>query len=94
MIDELDYVLLPVEAWDKLVDLYGVIEGQPAIDRKVVEHGVFVKHCKVEVYLVELKLCHNNNMDDCEVRSFSRADVISKYNTVYSPILTIDKCGH
>lgn len=77
LIDELDYVLLPTEAWEKLVNCYGVIEGQPAIARNVVEHGMFVKHCKVEVYLVELKLCHNNDMDSFQVRSFSRADVIS-----------------
>lgn len=78
LIDELDYVLFPVEAWEKLVNWYGVIEGQPAIARNVVEHGMFVKHCKVEVYLVELKLCHNSDMDNFHVRSFSRVDVVGK----------------
>ena len=28
LIDELDYVLLPREAWDKLVSWYDIVEGQ------------------------------------------------------------------
>ncbi|XP_078270332.1 ubiquitin carboxyl-terminal hydrolase 4 isoform X1 [Rhinoraja longicauda] len=76
LIDELDYVLVPTEAWNKLVSWYACIEGQEPIVRKVVEHGMFVKHCKVEVYLLELKLCENNNMDNVVTRHFSKADTI------------------
>ncbi|XP_051873896.1 ubiquitin carboxyl-terminal hydrolase 4 isoform X2 [Pristis pectinata] len=76
LIDELDYVLVPTEAWNKLVDWYACIEGQEPIVRKVVEHGMFVKHCKVEVYLLELKLCENSNMDNVVTRHFSKADTI------------------
>uniref|UniRef100_A0A672LV02 Ubiquitin carboxyl-terminal hydrolase n=1 Tax=Sinocyclocheilus grahami TaxID=75366 RepID=A0A672LV02_SINGR len=61
LIDELDYVLVPTEAWNKLVSWYGCLEGQKPIIRKVVEHGMFVKHCKVEVYLLELNLSLVNN---------------------------------
>ncbi|KAF4079160.1 hypothetical protein AMELA_G00189890 [Ameiurus melas] len=64
LIDELDYVLVPTEAWRNLVSWYGCLEGQRPIVRKVVEHGMFVKHCKVEVYLLELNLCENDNMDN------------------------------
>uniref|UniRef100_A0A8D2LAP8 Ubiquitin carboxyl-terminal hydrolase n=1 Tax=Varanus komodoensis TaxID=61221 RepID=A0A8D2LAP8_VARKO len=35
LIDELDYVLVPTEAWNKLVNWYGCIEGQQPIVRKV-----------------------------------------------------------
>lgn len=28
LIDELDYVLLPTEGWNKLVSWYGTVEGQ------------------------------------------------------------------
>jgi len=35
LIDELDYVLVPTEAWDKLVAWYGCIDGQQPIVRKV-----------------------------------------------------------
>ncbi|XP_078066018.1 ubiquitin carboxyl-terminal hydrolase 4 isoform X3 [Mustelus asterias] len=76
LIDELDYVLVPAEAWNKLVNWYACVVGQEPIVRKVVEHGMFVKHCKVEVYLLELKLCENNNMDNVVTRHFSKADTI------------------
>ncbi|KAJ3602807.1 hypothetical protein NHX12_030555 [Muraenolepis orangiensis] len=76
LIDELDYVLVPTEAWNKLVSWYGCLEGQRPIVRKVVEHGMFVKHCKVEVYLLELNLCENDNMDNLVTRHFSKADTI------------------
>ncbi|CAB1347388.1 unnamed protein product, partial [Coregonus sp. 'balchen'] len=42
----------------------------------VVEQGMFVKHCKVEVYLTELKLCEDRNMDNVVTRRFSKADTI------------------
>lgn len=45
---------------------------------KVVEQGMFVKHCKVEVYLTELKLCEDSNMDNVITRRFSKADTIGK----------------
>ncbi|XP_071057939.1 ubiquitin carboxyl-terminal hydrolase 15-like isoform X8 [Pseudochaenichthys georgianus] len=37
---------------------------------------MFVKHCKVEVYLTELKLCEDGNMDNVITRRFSKADTI------------------
>jgi ubiquitin carboxyl-terminal hydrolase 4/11/15 len=76
LIDELDYVLLPREAWDKLVSWYDVVEGQVPIARQVIEQGMFVKHCKVEVYLMDLKLCQNADMDHIVTKQFSRADTI------------------
>uniref|UniRef100_H3CMZ5 Ubiquitin carboxyl-terminal hydrolase n=1 Tax=Tetraodon nigroviridis TaxID=99883 RepID=H3CMZ5_TETNG len=76
LIDELDYILVPTEGWVKLVSWYGLTEGQESIARKVVEQGMFVKHCKVEVYLTELKLCEDGNMDNVITRRFSKADTI------------------
>lgn len=35
LIDELDYVLMPTEAWNNLVSWYGCLEGQRPIVRKV-----------------------------------------------------------
>lgn len=35
LIDELDYVLVPAEAWNKLLTWYGCVEGQQPIVRKV-----------------------------------------------------------
>ncbi|XP_063783449.1 ubiquitin carboxyl-terminal hydrolase 15 isoform X3 [Pseudophryne corroboree] len=76
LIDELDYILLPTEGWNKLVSWYTVMENQEPISRKVVEQGMFVKHCKVEVYLTELKLCENGNMNNVVTRRFSKADTL------------------
>ncbi|XP_020645109.3 ubiquitin carboxyl-terminal hydrolase 4 [Pogona vitticeps] len=77
LIDELDYVLVPTEAWNKLVNWYACIEGQQPIVRKVVEYGLFVKHCKVEVYLLELKLCQNSDSANLLSSYFSRADTVA-----------------
>ncbi|KTG07297.1 hypothetical protein cypCar_00040417 [Cyprinus carpio] len=77
LIDELDYTLVPTEGWKKLVSWYGLKDGQEPIARKVVEAGMFVKHCKVEVYLTELMLCEYNNMDNIVPRRFSKADTIA-----------------
>ncbi|KAM8758560.1 ubiquitin carboxyl-terminal hydrolase 4 isoform 2-T2 [Rhynchonycteris naso] len=77
LIDELDYVLVPTEAWNKLLNWYGCVEGQQPIVRKVVEHGLFVKHCKVEVYLLELKLCENSDLTNVLSCHFSKADTIA-----------------
>ncbi|XP_033968379.1 ubiquitin carboxyl-terminal hydrolase 15-like isoform X6 [Pseudochaenichthys georgianus] len=76
LIDELDYILVPTEGWNKLVSWYGLTDNQEPIARKVVEQGMFVKHCKVEVYLTELKLCEDGNMDNVITRRFSKADTI------------------
>lgn len=35
LIDELDYVLIPTEGWNKLVSWYPLMEGQEPISRKV-----------------------------------------------------------
>ncbi|XP_054243396.1 ubiquitin carboxyl-terminal hydrolase 4 isoform X2 [Indicator indicator] len=77
LIDELDYVLVPTEAWDKLVMWYGCIDGQQPIVRKVVEYGLFVKHYKVEVYLLELKLCESSDPDNLISCHFSKADTVA-----------------
>lgn len=45
---------------------------------------MFVKHCKVEVYLLELNLCENNNMDIAVTRYFSKADTIGEQPQVHT----------
>lgn len=41
LIDELDYVLVPTEAWTKLVRWYGCLDGQRPIVRKVAAPFLF-----------------------------------------------------
>uniref|UniRef100_A0AAX7VZS2 Ubiquitin carboxyl-terminal hydrolase n=1 Tax=Astatotilapia calliptera TaxID=8154 RepID=A0AAX7VZS2_ASTCA len=79
LIDELDYVLVPTEAWNKLVSWYGCLEGQRPIVRKVSAWTGLPNHCKVEVYLLELNLCENDNMDNVVTRHFSKADTIGEH---------------
>lgn len=33
-----DFMLVPAEAWHKLLLWYGVVDGQPALERKVLVH--------------------------------------------------------
>ncbi|BFZ09058.1 hypothetical protein BsWGS_12097 [Bradybaena similaris] len=77
LVDDLDYVLLPDEAYKKLASWYGEAPGQEPIIRKVIEQGMFVKHCKVEVYLMELKLCENSDLTTVITHAFSRSDTIA-----------------
>jgi ubiquitin carboxyl-terminal hydrolase 4/11/15 len=43
---------------------------------KVVQHGKFVKHCKVEVYLVDFMLAENSRPDEAVKKKFSKTDTI------------------
>ena len=45
---------------------------------------MFVKHCKVEVYLMDVKLCENSNLETAVVKHFSRADTIGTLQIFYS----------
>ncbi|XP_043245405.1 ubiquitin carboxyl-terminal hydrolase 15-like [Amphibalanus amphitrite] len=76
MLDSVDYELLPEEAWTRLQQWYTLAAGQQPIARKVIETGVFMKQAKVEVYLLELKLCENSNLDHQITKSFSKEDTI------------------
>ncbi|XP_062829571.1 uncharacterized protein LOC103283042 [Anolis carolinensis] len=62
--DKVDYEVIPIEAWNKLVNWYGCTEGQRPIERKVVEYGEYFKYCRVEVYPSELKPSQNNDSTD------------------------------
>ena len=82
MIDELDYTLVPEEAWSLLVDRFGLVEGQEPVRRKVVEHGMFVKHCKVEVYFINFQLAENSNLEDIRMKKFSKSDTLEHIQKV------------
>lgn len=55
---------------------------------QVVEQGMFVKHCKVEVYLTELKLCEDSNMDLMVTKRFSKADTIGRHKSLWRNLFT------
>merc|ERR1719283_358394 len=82
----MDYVLVPEEAWDMLVAEFGLqdnVEGtSSAVKRKVVEHGMFVKQFKVEVYYIEFQLAENSNLDLTKKKKFSKSDTLQQIQTV------------
>ena len=55
------------------------IEVKKSILLQVVEHGMFVKHCKVEVYYIDLKLVENSKPDNPVKKKFSKSDTIGKF---------------
>ena len=77
--EDLDYSLVPKEVWKKFVSWYGIEESSRQIPRRVVEHGLYVKHCKVEVYLVEFKLALHPDVDAVKSQKFSRADTVGEF---------------
>ncbi|XP_017288455.2 ubiquitin carboxyl-terminal hydrolase 11-like [Kryptolebias marmoratus] len=73
-----DFVLVPAEAWHKLLVWYGMVDGQPALERKVVD---LPSTLKVEVYPVEIFLCLHSNMENVTTAQFSRTDSIHAIQT-------------
>lgn len=55
---------------------------------------MFVKHCKVEVYLTELKLCEDSNMDNVITRRFSKADTIGRPESLWSNVMSMTAAGY
>ena len=72
LMEVLDYSLVPEAAWEKLVQWYGMTANSRPIARKVVLG-------KVDVYLVEFKLCVHPNVDDFVMQKFSRNDTVGKF---------------
>ena len=77
--DERDYLSLPAQAWDKLVEWYGMTAGSTPISRVVVEYGLYMKHLKIEVYPLEFKLCDHPHLSNITRLKFSRRHTASKY---------------
>ncbi|KAL1021641.1 hypothetical protein UPYG_G00015970 [Umbra pygmaea] len=79
LVENEDFVLIPAEAWHKLLSWYGGVDEQPALARKVVDLPSTVK---VEVYPVEIFLCLHSNMENVVKAKFSRADHIDTIQKV------------
>ena len=73
-VGEIDYKLVPEEAWYKLLSWYGIGRGSMGIRRQVVIYGKCVKQCKVEVYPLELKYCLCPEESDYKIVTLSRCD--------------------
>ncbi|XP_014906287.1 ubiquitin carboxyl-terminal hydrolase 11 [Poecilia latipinna] len=73
LVENEDFMLVPAAAWHKLLQWYGMVDGQPALERKVVD---LPSTLKVEVYPVEIFLCLHSNMENVTSAQFSRTDSI------------------
>uniref|UniRef100_A0A8B9LEK1 Ubiquitin carboxyl-terminal hydrolase n=1 Tax=Astyanax mexicanus TaxID=7994 RepID=A0A8B9LEK1_ASTMX len=73
LVENEDFVLVPAEAWRKLLSWYGMVPEQPALERKVIDLPSTVK---VEIYPVEISLCLHSNMEEVVTEQFSRTDTI------------------
>uniref|UniRef100_A0AAX7U4F8 Ubiquitin carboxyl-terminal hydrolase n=1 Tax=Astatotilapia calliptera TaxID=8154 RepID=A0AAX7U4F8_ASTCA len=79
LVEDEDFVLVPAEAWHKLLSWYGMVDDQPPLERKVVD---LPSTLKVEVYPIEIFLCLHSNMENAVTTKFSRTDSIRE--SVYS----------
>ncbi|OQR71698.1 ubiquitin carboxyl-terminal hydrolase 4-like, partial [Tropilaelaps mercedesae] len=89
LIEELDYALMPEEAWDKLVEWYGFVPNQAPIARTVVDYGMFLKNLRVEIYKMELKICLHPNIDDLKTTRFSRVATLEEVDRVARSVFSV-----
>ncbi|XP_076440276.1 uncharacterized protein LOC143279875 isoform X2 [Babylonia areolata] len=78
LVDELDYVLVPEQAWIMLVNMYGLVPNQKPIKRYVIERGMIAKHCRVEVDLMELKLYLHLDLHTFITKQFSQVATVEQ----------------
>lgn len=91
LMEELDYYLLPESAWEKLSSWYGISQGSHPVPRKVVEHGLYMKHCKVEVYLLEFKLCTHAKQGEIVCKQFSRSSTVADLEEQLKEVFSVAK---
>ena len=88
--EELDYFLLPEAAWKKLTSWYGLSKNSRPIARKVVEHGMYMKLPKVEVYLLEFKCAIYPDLHVSKSHAFSRVDTVGDLEAVIREMFEVD----
>ena len=91
LMEERDYYLLPEAAWSKLTLWYGLSQNSRPLARKVIEHGMYMKHCKVEVYLLQFKLSIDPNLSNTKTCNFSRSDTVGDLEAALKEEFKIDK---
>lgn len=87
--ENIDFTVVPEEAWNSLVQWYTLTEGQEPIARKVIDQGIFNKNCNIEIYLIDLKLCHHSNIDSPETEYFSRMTTLEQVEKTMRKLFNI-----
>lgn len=55
LIDELDYILLPKEGWEKIVESYGITEGQVQIRFSFLTKCLFIHYIIKKISFLNIK---------------------------------------
>lgn len=75
MLENIDFVFVPTQCWDYLVELYGVSDNDTAIYRKVIEFGEFTRQLKVDLSGLKVKLMYE---DKSVKKILSKGDTIGE----------------
>ena len=81
LLAQVRWLIVHIELFDCRVSLCDCIAGSHdpfLLCRKVVEYGLYMKHCKVEVYLMDFKLCQQSQLNETISRQFSRATTVGE----------------
>lgn len=65
LIDELDYILLPKEGWEKIVESYGITEGQVQIllfSNKYCSYIKIISSLKTCIFIINLKILSKKHL--------------------------------
>ena len=73
-----EFKLINEAGWNKLVSLFGIAEGQEPLKRTVIEHGIFRKEAKVEIYPLQLHFCLFKNVENVVVKMISKTTTLGK----------------
>ncbi|CAN6718410.1 unnamed protein product [Malus baccata var. baccata] len=79
LLEDLDYVLVSQEVWEKLFDWY---KGGPALPRKMISQGDIIKNLMVEVYPLCLKIIDSRDNSQTVIRLSKKASVQELYEKV------------
>lgn len=88
--EETDYKFVPEEAWKILYNYFGIKNDSHTIKRWVIEEGISVTNCVVEVYLVDLKICLYKNPSNSINISVSRTTTLLDLEEEMKRMFNID----
>ncbi|KAL2458342.1 Ubiquitin carboxyl-terminal hydrolase 10 [Forsythia ovata] len=74
-----DYLLVPQEVWEKLLEWY---KGGPALPRKMISQGEQQKQFSVEVFPLCLRLIDFRDQSEVIIRSSKKASLLDLYERV------------
>uniref|UniRef100_A0A7M5VFF9 Ubiquitin carboxyl-terminal hydrolase n=2 Tax=Clytia hemisphaerica TaxID=252671 RepID=A0A7M5VFF9_9CNID len=71
-----EFKLINKRGWKRLLTQFGLAEGQEPLQRTVIEHGIFRKEAKVEIYPLRLQICLFKNLENEIVKMISKTTTL------------------